>query len=74
MSVCVHKVRNEDQAIGKGRGREPVNDDPHSSHAGRERERERERAGVDSFGVRDAQALSDEEISRTFLQEKSLKY
>ncbi len=51
-----------------------VNDDPHSSHAERERERERERARVDRFGVPDAQALSDEEISRTFLQEKSLKY
>ena len=38
------------------------------------RERERERAKVHSFGVRDAQALSDEEISRTFFQEKSLKY
>ena len=38
------------------------------------RERERERAKVHSFGVRDAQALSDEEISFTFLQEKSLKY
>jgi hypothetical protein len=50
------------------------NDDPHSSHAERERERERERARVDGFGVRDAQALSDEKISRTFLQEKSLKY
>jgi len=67
-------VRNEDPAIGKGRGREPVNDDAHSSHADRERERERERARVDSFGVRDAQGLSDEEISRTFLQGKSSKY
>jgi hypothetical protein len=34
----VHKVRNENQAIGKGRWREPVNDVPHSSHAERERE------------------------------------